>query len=53
MRKYNPCDKVIDCYPQWKICGRPTRTRRCELHPIRIIFAQAEEESHVTPINAV
>lgn len=47
-KKYFPCDKVIECFPNWTFCERPARVRegqpnRCEIHPVKNIWTSAAE----------
>lgn len=40
IKRYEPCKKVMECYPSWTKCGRPApvETERCELHPLKKIW---------------
>ena len=50
MRVYDGCEKVVEMYPEWKLCDRPAkripgRPTRCELHPVKVIWATDEVEA--------
>lgn len=39
-KKYSQCDKVLDIYPEWKLCGRVINQdqQRCAEHPVKILW---------------
>jgi hypothetical protein len=41
-KKYVGCDKVMEAYPDWKLCERPVKAPeyRCELHPIKKLWPE-------------
>lgn len=39
-RIYNQCDATVEIYPTWKNCGRPTKGKRCDLHPVKRLWPE-------------
>lgn len=41
---YEPCNKVIGMFPDWKLCERPVKSGgdgRCDLHPVKKLWPDA------------
>lgn len=45
MRRYKSCEKVLETYPETRLCGRPSRPgTRCPLHPVKRLWPGNEIE---------
>lgn len=44
-RVYEPCQKVVEIWPTWKLCERPVRVGgdgRCEIHPVKKLWPDGD-----------